>query len=189
MKKTKSYLRNILRIFQELHNEVMMEIIQGNQPALFRAHEEFDFNNPQHDPVDLANKLIQTMNDNNILSLSAPQIGFNYKVFVMRGSPDAVVCFNPRVVVVSESKIVLDETCGSFPGLAVKIKRPQQIKVRYQNILGDTHTFTYIGMTARQFLHEMDHINGVNFLSRAHPMLLKRAMTAQKALKRKNKAL
>lgn len=182
-------MRNILRIFQELHNEVMMEIIQGNQPTLLCTHEEFDFINPQHDPIDLANKLIQTMNEKNLLGLSAPQIGFDYNVFVLRGAPDAIVCFNPRVIVVSESKIVLEETCGSFPGLAVKIKRPQQIKVRYQNILGDTHTFTYIGMTARQFLHEMDHINGVNFLSRVHPMLLKRALTAQKALKRKNKAL
>jgi peptide deformylase len=56
----------------------------------------------------------------------------------------------------------------TFPGLTVKIKRPQHIRVRFQTPNGDTLTKQFTGMTARIFQHEIDHLDGIVFYNRAN---------------------
>jgi peptide deformylase len=107
------------------------------------------------------------MYDNNGIGLSANQVGVPYRIFAMRGSPENFVCVNPRVVNPSEETIYLDEGCLSYPGLYVKIKRPRHIRVRFQTPNGDTKTETFTGMSARCFLHEMDHMDGNVFYKKA----------------------
>jgi len=108
------------------------------------------------------------MYENNGIGLAANQVGVPYRVFAMRGSPENFVCFNPRVVQPSESLISLEEGCLTFPGLTVKIKRPQHIRVRFQTPNGDTLTKQFTGMTARIFQHEIDHLDGIVFYNRAN---------------------
>lgn len=164
------------------------ELVSSDHPLLSRELEEFDFKNPPTNPTELANGLIQAMIDNKGLGLSANQCGLPHRVFVMHSSPTKV-CFNPRVVTASAEDILLDEGCLTYPNLFVKVKRPQRIKVRYQDVLGETHTETFIGMTARIFLHELDHMNGKNFKQRANPAHLERALREQKQLNRQMKTL
>jgi peptide deformylase len=103
----------------------------------------------------------------NGLGLAAVQVGVPYNIFAMRGNPENFVCFNPRIVQASEQQIVLEEGCLSYPGLIVKVKRPQHVRVRFQTPNGDTLTKQFTGMTARVFQHEMDHLNGVVYFNRA----------------------
>ena len=65
-------------------------------------------------------------------------------------------------------EISLEEGCLSFPGLIVKVKRPQHIRVRFQTPNGDTITKQFTGMSARVFQHEIDHLNGVLYFNRAN---------------------
>lgn len=165
---------------------MVYELVPSEHPALKKELEEFDFSNPPVDPIQLANGLIETMIAEKGLGLSANQCGLEHRVFVMHSSPTKV-CFNPRVVTASNEDILLDEGCLTFPNLFVKIKRPQRIKVRYQDVTGDTHTEVFTGMTARIFLHELDHLNGKVFTQRANVAHLQRALREQKQLNRQKK--
>ena len=146
----------------------------------------FDFSNPPTDPQALTVKLVETMLEatkRGIFSLSAPELGLPYRMFVMAGQPP-VACFNPRLVDETTEEIMLDESCYSNPNLFVKIKRPKIIKVRYQDMDGVVHTEKFIGMTARAFLHELDHLNGFDYTRRANPIHLQRALNKKKHIDR-----
>ena len=164
----------------------VLKLVPSNDPILYTKLENFNFQNPPCDPVELANNLIETMNHHNGLGLSANQCGLPYRVFVMRSNP-TVVCFNPRIIDTISEQISLEEGCLSHPFLYVKIKRPSVIKTRFTDHLGTTKTEKFIGMTARCFLHEYDHLEGINFLRRANPVSVERAKRQQTKLLRKQK--
>jgi peptide deformylase len=145
-----------------------MELVKSNDPILTKPCENFDFINPPVDPVELAKKLVKTMYEKNGVGLAANQVGLPYRVFSMRASPENFVCFNPKIVQPSEMEIVLEEGCLTYPGLLVKIKRPQHIRVRFTTPNGDTLTKQFTGLSARVFQHEMDHINGEIFYNKAN---------------------
>ena len=138
--------------------------------------EEFDFNNPPFDPIDYAQNLVKFVHENNALGVAANQVGNPYRVFAMRGSPENFVCFNPKIVQESEQQIVLEEGCLTYPGLLVKIKRPEFIRARFSTPNGDTITRQFIGMSARVFQHEMDHLDGIRFYDRANRFHREQAM-------------
>ena len=130
--------------------------------------EEFDFKDPPFDPVQFSQNLVKFMYDNNGLGIAANQVGTPYRIFAMRGAPENFVCFNPKIVQYSEQTVVLEEGCLTYPGLLVKIKRSEFIRVRFQTPNGETLTKQFIGMSARVFQHEMDHLDGIVFYNRAN---------------------
>ena len=125
--------------------------------------EEFDFNDPPFDPIDFSQNLVKFMYEKNALGVAANQVGNPYRIFAMRGSPENFVCFNPKIIQPSDMQVLLEEGCLSYPGLLVKIKRPQHIRVRFTTPNGDTITKQFTGMSARVFQHEMDHLDGIRF--------------------------
>ena len=167
---------------------VIHALVKDTDPILSQVMPRFDFDNPVVDPIQLAYDLVESMRHHKGIGLSANQIGLPYRVFVMHSSPTKV-CFNPRVVTVSHEVVLLDEGCLSHPNLFVKVKRPERVKVRYQDATGKTFTEHFIGMTARVFLHELDHMEGKHFTSRANPVHLERARREQKKINRHLKSL
>jgi len=145
-----------------------MKLVDENDPILTKVCEKFDFENPPVDPIELAQDLVRLLHERNGIGVSANQVGLPYRVFALRGSPENFVCFNPRIVDVSSETNLLEEGCLTYPGLFVKIKRPRHIKVRFQTPNGDTRTETFVGMSARAFQHEMDHLDGIIFYNRAN---------------------
>jgi peptide deformylase len=145
-----------------------MNLVDAKDPILKTKCEEFDFINPPFDPIEFSKDLIKFMYDNNGLGLAANQVGVPYRIFAMRGAPENFVCFNPKIVLPSSEQVILEEGCLTYPGLLVKIKRSQHIKVRFRTPNGETLTKTFTGMTARIFQHELDHLNGIEFFSRAN---------------------
>ena len=128
----------------------------------------FNFQDPPFEPIEFAKDLVKFMYEKNGLGLAANQVGVPYSVFSMRGSPENFVCYNPKIVNMSDEEDILEEGCLSFPGLVVKVKRPKSIRVRFNLPNGDTKTGAFEGITARVFLHEMDHMNGVLYFNRAN---------------------
>lgn len=145
-----------------------MNLVEQNDPILTTKCQDFDFSNPPFDPIEFAKNLVKFMYENNGIGLAANQIGVPYRVFAMRGSPENFVCFNPKVVQASEQTIVLEEGCLTYPGLFVKVKRPQFLRVRFNTPNGDTRTETFTNMTARTFQHELDHLDGIIFYNKAN---------------------
>lgn len=165
---------------------MILNIVDSGHSGLYKAVSDFDFENPPCDPVELANNLIETMTVNKGLGLAAPQCGLPYRAFAL-WSEKPLVVFNPRVIDQSSEFVALDEGCLTFPHLFIKIKRPKIIKVRFQDATGATHTEKFVGMTARGFLHEMDHLDGILFQKRASTPQLNKAMNQRKMLERRLK--
>jgi peptide deformylase len=84
-----------------------------------------------------------------------------------------------------------DEGCLSFPALYCKIERPKWVDVEFTNELGETVQTRLEGLTARCYLHELDHMNGIKFTSHVGPVALQMAKNKQqkriKSAIRKNK--
>lgn len=159
-----------------------LKLITGKDPILMKPAEKFDFSNPPCDPWDLAEAMVKIMVDNNGMGLSACQVGLPYAVFAMLGEPNHVM-FNPKIVDLSEEKIILEEGCLSFPGIVAPISRSRHVKVRFTGPDGQTTTKKFTGMSARVVQHEMDHLNGVLFFN--HLPRFKREQIFKKAAKGK----
>lgn len=164
---------------------MIREILPYTDPILKEVMPAFDFSNPVMDPLQLYTDLAETMRDNEGMGLSANQIGVRTRAFVMRGE-EILGIFNPRIVDESSEMVTLEEGCLSYPNLFVKIKRPKSIKVRFTTPDGQTSTKTFTGMTARVFLHELDHLNGVAHTSRANRYHLDQAKKLVKKFKKHN---
>ena len=142
-----------------------------------RELESLDFKNPQVDPVNLSASMVSLMRKEVGYGLSANQIGLPLKMFVIEGEP-AYAIFNPRITYYGDEDVLLEEGCLSYPGLALKIKRPRFIRVRFQDPYGDFVTKQFDGISSRVFQHEFDHSEGVDFISRVSK--LKRDMAIKK---------
>lgn len=151
------------------------QLVADNHPLLSQILPNYDFP-ADVDTVMVANNIAEFMFKTGGIGLSANQLGLPYRMFVMRTAPNLTVCINARIVDSSQEDVMMEEGCLSYPGLHVKIKRPAHIKVRYQTVTGETVTEKFTGLTARVFQHELDHMNGMNFLDRAGAMAREVAM-------------
>ena len=162
---------------------MIYKLINNEKQILRTATDSFDFDNPIVEPKEFAENLAETMIENKGLGLSAPQCGFNTSVFVV-GDPrdkDSIMgIFNPTIVNYSEEQILMYEGCLSFPGLLIKIKRPEEVRVRFQDMNGDTVTRKFTGVTGRAVQHEFDHLQGILFKTRANRVHLESAKNKQK---------
>lgn len=161
----------------------VLELVPETDSILDEVMPEFDFNNPPTDPVFLASQLVETCIYHKGLGLSANQCGLRYRVFVMGAGNDYVAHFNPKIVSTSFGTAHMEEGCLSYPLLFIHITRPESITVEYQDFEGKVKTAIYSGITARCFQHELDHMNGVRYTSKAKPLAL------QTAKKKKDKLI
>ena len=141
---------------------MILPLVDKKDPGLRQKLPKFDFLNPPTDPIQLAKDLTETMIANNGIGLAANQVGLPYNCFVIKANP-IIACFNPIIVDQTSEKILLEEGCLTFPGFFVRVKRPSVIKVRYTEPNGNIVTKKFIGMTARIFQHEIEHLNGEMF--------------------------
>ena len=103
------------------------------------------------------------------VGLSANQIGIEERVFVMMIDIDAqetITCFNPRIIKESKDEVVMEEGCLSYPELFLDVVRPSEIVVKYEDEDKKIHKLNLVGLSARVFLHEYDHMEGIVFTQR-----------------------
>lgn len=164
----------------------MLQIVKFPDPILRERMPEFDFNNPTEDPKLLEKEMLETMYSMNGIGLAANQVGKRVRMFVIGNIEDpenGQAFFNPEVVANTESLEDLDEGCLSFPGVYVKIKRPAEIKARWQNSAGEWQESEFSGYDCKCFLHELDHLEGITYQDRVST--LKWALAVKKLKKRK----
>ncbi len=151
-------------------------LVSENHPALHEALPEFDFSNPPVNPNEFASTLVETCKLNKGLGLSANQCGFKYRVFVMGAGDEYVAFFNPKVISLSDEMVLMEEGCLSYPLLSLRINRPKEIMVEYQDFTGQIRNTKLTGISARCFLHELDHMNGIVYTGRVKPLAFQMAM-------------
>lgn len=123
----------------------------------------FDFANPTVDPDEFSKDMLSLLYRSEGYAIAANQTGNNVRVFVAKGTPGDLVCFNPEILEYGEDTEKMDEGCLSFPGLFLKINRAKSIRVKFQTPDGQTAIQTFSGLTARVFQHETEHLNGELF--------------------------
>jgi peptide deformylase len=130
----------------------------------------------------------------NGIGLAANQCGIRARIFVL-GTGDRddfkITCINPRVVKQSDNIVRDKEGCLSYPALYVTIGRPDNIDVEFTNEKGELVNMNLTGLTARCFLHELDHLNGVLMADRVGKtsmmMAKEKQMKQIKKIERKHK--
>lgn len=155
-------------------------LVPETHPILKMKLKEFDFFNPSVDPNTFASSLVETCKKHKGLGLSANQCGYKHRVFVVGHEDNFVAFFNPKIVEQSKEFVKIKEGCLSFKDLFLSIERPQSIVVEYQDFTGQVHRKSFTGLTARCILHELDHLNGIVYTSRAKPMSLHMSMKKRK---------
>ena len=121
------------------------------------------------------------------VGLAAPQIGIGQRVTVIDVSlgknPEAkIVCANPTIIH-AEGEQREEEGCLSVPGFRGYVARPQYVTIRAFDANGEEFERRGEGLLARAFCHEIDHLNGVLFIT--HLSMLKRDMIKRKIRKLK----
>jgi len=167
-----------------VENIETFDLVSPDDPILHEVMPHFDFDNAIVNPNDFASSLVETCKKNNGVGLSANQCGFRHRVFVMGAGNDYVAHFNPEVIESSGESHML-EGCLSFPLLGLRITRPAEITVKYQDFHGVEHTTKYVGISARCFLHELDHMNGIVYTDRVKPLALKSGLDKRNKVIRK----
>ena len=110
----------------------------------------------------LLEDMAQTMLAANGVGLAGPQIGMVRRVCVVldTNNNDRIIeLVNPEVIATGGSQTG-SEGCLSFPDKFGIVTRPNVVTVRAQDRNGEWFTITGQGLTARAFLHEIDHLDG-----------------------------
>lgn len=139
--------------------------------------------------VPIVSLLLDKMVEYNGLGISACQIGIDLNIFAINTDGQIRVCINPEIYGAVIGDMVKDyEGCLSYPGLALKVNRPSAIVARYKNLEGKVVTEKLEGLTARAWLHEYDHTQGICFVDRVSKLTLDMAKKKlEKAKKRISK--
>ena len=159
-------------------------LVPADWAGLYKVLPDFDFSKPPVDPNAFASTLVETCKKNNGLGLSANQCGFSHRVFVMGAGEEYVAFFNP-VLIKTEGETHMDEGCLSWPFLNLKITRAKKIWVEYQDFTGEKKEAIFDGISARCFLHEFDHMNGMMYTSRVKPLALQFGLKKLEKIRRK----
>ncbi len=136
----------------------------------------------------LVDDLYDTMYSYNGVGLAAPQIGVNYRVFVIdtaiNNEPANPITFiNPKIVKKSGA-ISSFEGCLSFPEVYINVRRYENVVIRARDIKGRAFSFevTEGSLIARAIQHEYDHLEGIVFIDRARNIAETDRILAEKGL-------
>lgn len=155
---------------------MILPIYAYGQPVLRKKASEIDANYPNLSQ--LLENMFETMYDSNGIGLAAPQIGISIRLFIVDGTEIEdiepkdfkKVFINPIIEEEFDEKWDYEEGCLSIPNVRADVNRHSKLTIRYQDENFQEHVETYGGMAARIIQHEYDHIEGILFTDRIHPL-------------------
>jgi peptide deformylase len=111
------------------------------------------------------------------VGLAATQVGVDKRLIVIDVGSGLLKLANPKIIK-AWCKGLGEERCLSFPGIRVKIKRPQKVALEAINQDNQKVNITAEGLLARVIQHEMDHLKGIVIIDKIG--LMQRLMLARK---------
>jgi peptide deformylase len=144
----------------------------------------------------LITSMAETMYYHKGVGLAGPQVGFLGRVLVAdtgylennKYGSGWIGMVNPEVIETSNTLLLAEEGCLSYPSFAQKVERPESALVKFFSPLGEEGEAKFNGFQARIILHEIDHLNGITLLSRASRMrkasYLKKINKVRKSMKK-----
>ena len=172
---------------------IIKDLIQiGNPKMNFRLKDVSDYKDPQ--VIKLIQDLKDTLYHHELVGIASNQIGGKYRIFVtevrktsFRNPVDKDmlrIYVNPSIIRTSREMEEIYEGCGSvaYSKLMVKVKRPKEIKIKAFDEEGRESILEAKGLLARVILHEMDHLNNIEFIEKVDDW--KSAMSSEEYKKR-----
>lgn len=122
---------------------------------------------------DLVKDLLDTLYAQNGVGLAAPQIGENYRVFVIDTSSgdeplNPIVFINPKIIK-KTGAFVSQEGCLSFPDVYTDVRRYENVTIKALDSNGKPFVIdaTDGSLLVKAIQHEFDHLEGVLFIDHA----------------------
>lgn len=114
----------------------------------------------------LAADMRETLQASSGLGLSAPQVGVGRRVLLLAGDEgEEPVCYvNPTILERSSTRLLVEESCLSLPGISANVKRAQSVRVRAQDLAGRPFEQRLRNLPAVCLQHELDHLDGRLFI-------------------------
>jgi peptide deformylase len=129
--------------------------------------------------------MFETMYAAQGIGLAAPQVAVAKRITVIdlsmgKNPKDKLVLINPEIIE-RAGKQYEEEGCLSFPDIREKIQRAFKVTIRAQDEYGKWFEMDGEELLSRAFQHEIDHLDGVLFITRMSP--LKRDLNLRKIRK------
>ena len=109
--------------------------------------------------------MLQIINDNDALGISANQVGLNYRFFIFKWI-FLRVAINPVVIRHGKEIFINKEGCLSYPLQTADVERFTVMDVEYTNLSGNKEVKTLKREAAFIFNHELDHLNGITIFDK-----------------------
>ncbi|VAW44905.1 Peptide deformylase [hydrothermal vent metagenome] len=133
----------------------------------------------------LAADMLETMYAAPGIGLAATQVDQHIQLVVIDVSEEnnqPLVLINPEIIERAGLQ-THEEGCLSVPGIYAKVKRADQVVVRYQDLEDQQQELAAMDLLAVCIQHELDHLKGIVFLD--HLSFLKRKLALKKLLTQK----
>lgn len=116
----------------------------------------------------LLDDMYDTMVEADGVGLAAPQVGILEQIAVIDAGDEngKIELINPVLIEKRGNENGI-EGCLSIPGIYGEVKRASFIKIKAQDRMGKAFILEASGFLARVIQHEMDHLNGVLFTTKA----------------------
>ncbi|MDR3290251.1 MAG: peptide deformylase [Rickettsiales bacterium] len=100
------------------------------------------------------------------IGLASIQIGVPKRIIVVKIDGKKLIAINPEIVEKSNEVSEYEEGNLSILGKRVKITRPSEIKIKYQDLRGKWQELKSDGLLATCIQHEMEQMDGISILQR-----------------------
>lgn len=114
------------------------------------------------------------------VGLAAPQINKQIRIFVIDATPyekekpetaDFKKTFiNPKIIEQNGEEWTFNEGCLSIPDIHEDVLRKSDVRITYYNEQFVFHDESFSGILARIIQHEYDHLEGILFVDKIHPL-------------------
>jgi len=148
------------------NNMTILDIKKFNNPVLRKKCQEIE--EVDQETRELMENMAYTMQKNKGIGLAAPQIGVSKRVIIVVDieNQQVLALANPKIVSKNHETEIEEEGCLSFPNIFLKIKRATEIEVEALDVNNSKIRLKVKGFFAREFQHEIDHLDGILFFNR-----------------------
>jgi len=111
---------------------------------------------------ELLDDMAETMKAYEGMGLAAVQVGVLKRAYIVEADKKIYEIINPEIIK-TNGELIDVEGCLSVEGYRGIVARPEKVTLNYFDRHGVPMTLDAEGYTARAFLHEYDHLDGVLF--------------------------
>lgn len=165
-----------------------MELIYAPNEWLQKTVKPFDFD--KIDAVETAQQMVDIMEKHRGIGISANQVELDAQIFVIQPTrhkeiKHAFAVINPVILKISQETELAKEGCLSHPNLILNISRPKKLVAQFLDADAKECILELEDYDARCFLHEYDHLQGIEFTDRVSKMKLDMAKKKKTKLEKR----